>query len=188
MEVVPVKITVLERLPTIGEHFMGVTNGFAKLESALFDELVKNQSTFENHLIAMRENEEPDYLEMDKAGWSFVFMLDSGMANLEANENNSQHPHILRVLTSGKPPFSDLNLGCGPPTVIDDSDISASVAEFESLKFDEVLELAMNEGVAELLMVDLDENEFSQYYWPYITSLSEFIKTAADEGKRVIRF
>ena len=167
---------------------MGITNGFARIDRNDYVTLVQKAASFEHHLATVRRNENTEYLDMDKAGWGLMIILDSGLFTEKEREAKNLYPHIIKILSSGEAPFENLDLGYGAPRIVNHSDLIASCSEFENLDFEAILERAIDDDVCEMLMVEVDEREFREYYWPYLLSLRDFVKSAISGNQIVVRF
>ncbi|MEM7456388.1 MAG: hypothetical protein AAF456_18730 [Planctomycetota bacterium] len=75
---------------------------------------------------------------------------------------------MAKVLSGGETIFPDLDLGYGPAQIVDESAMKNSIPEFEALDFETMLGFATNEMVGELLMIEINEEEFRQYHWAYL--------------------
>ncbi|WP_194242591.1 hypothetical protein [Gimesia benthica] len=64
-----------------------------------------------------------------------------------------------------------------------------SLAEIASLTQEQFTELALgNEILPELLMCELEESMIQEYHWPYLQSLSQFLRESLDQDMTVIRY
>lgn len=96
-----------------------------------------------------------------------LFMLDPGLLD-PASSGQLPFPSVAKVLSGGETIFPDLDLGYGPAQIVDESAMKNSIPEFEALDFETMLGFATNEMVGELLMIEINEEEFRQYHWAYL--------------------
>jgi hypothetical protein len=164
---------------------MGVTNGFLRLTRQEFSSLESDQSAFERRC---RQYNDPDYLDMDKAGYELLFILNPSILDRNNPGASTPVPAISQVLGGGDVVHQSLDLGYGPAKRISDSSMRASSIEFEHLGFDQCYKMATTDLMSEVLMVETDEATFRQYHWPYLQSLGRFIKEAVERDMVVLRY
>jgi hypothetical protein len=121
---------------------VGVANGFLKLERDEFQQLQNDQKAFAER--AQAYDETNGYLDMDKAGYELLFMIDPSIAD-PTSSGQSPYPNVAAVLGGGQTIFPDLDLGYGPAQIIDEAALKQSIQEFENLDFDTMLGLATDD-------------------------------------------
>lgn len=164
---------------------MGVTNGFLRLSRNEFTLLERDGAALEQRC---RQYDHPDYLDMDKAGYELLFILDPSIVDLENPEAESPVPAIAAVLGGGDVVHEAIDLGYGPARRISDDAMKASLDEFKTLDRDQCYAMASTELMSEVLLVEMNEEMFLEYHWKYLQSLEEFIKEAVDRDMVVLRY
>ena len=164
---------------------MGVTNGFLRLSRGESSLLEKDASAFEQRC---RQYDHPDYLDMDKAGYELLFILDPSTVDLDNPEAESPFPEIAKVLSNGTVLHKNIDLGYGPAQRIPDEAMRASLNEFECLDYNQCYAMASTVLMSELLMIVMDEDMFRDYHWAYLQSLGQFIKDAVERDMVVLRY
>ncbi len=164
---------------------MGVTNGFLRLSQDEFSTLSQDADAFVKRCTVY---DHPDYLDMDKAGFELLLMLDPVISNPDNPDVINLLPGITATLGSGTVIHEDHDMGYGPAHRIDDTALKNALAEFEKLTSDECFAMASAEIVAELLSIDLDEESFLEYHWHYLQLLREFIAEAVARNMVVLRY
>jgi len=164
---------------------MGVTNGFLRVPRDEFSSLEKDASAFERRC---RAYDHPDYLDMDKAGYELLFFLDPSTVDLDNLDAESPVPSIAKVLGGGTVLHKDIDLGYGPAQRVSDDAMRASRDEFERLDYDQCYAMASTELMSEVLLVEIDEEMFREYHWPYLQPLGQFVKEAVDRDMVVLRY
>lgn len=165
---------------------MGVTSGFRRLSTEDLSRLTEDAAAFE---LECRNYDIPDYLDMDKAGIELIFILDPVSMEFDTTETEDTFPGLMDVLAGGAPLHEQIDLGYGPARVIPAESLRESLEEMASLTQEQFTELALgNEILSEMLMCELEESMIQEYHWPYLQSLSEFLRESLDQGMTVIRY
>ena len=164
---------------------MGVTNGFLRLSRDEFSAVEHDPTAFEDRCI---QDDTADYLDMDKAGYELLFILNPAVIDPESESAASPVPAIAQVLGGGEPVFPDIDLGYGPAQRVSEDAMKSSLAEFEQLDYAECYALASADLLSEMMLVEMDEEMFREYHWAYLQSLGEFIKEAVDRDMVVLRY
>jgi hypothetical protein len=164
---------------------MGVTNGFLRLSPKDLEKLRRDPAAFEERC---RDYDQPDYLDMDKAGWELVFVLDPEIESDDADAP-SPYPALAAVLCGGEIIHADIDLGYGPAQLVANDSIAAAVQEFTTLSKEKLISMALeNELLGDILMCDVDEETIGEYHWPYLRSLVKFLAEAQQKGMVVLRY
>ena len=87
---------------------MGVTNGFLRLSREEFSSLQDDPVAFERRC---RDHENPDYIDMDKAGYELLFILDPSMFQFDDPDVVSSVPAVATVLGGGDAVHAQIDLG-----------------------------------------------------------------------------
>ncbi len=164
---------------------MGVTNGFLRLSRDEFSSLEKDASVFEQRC---RQYDHPDYLDMDKAGYELLFIMDPSIVDLDNPEGESPVPAIAQVLGGGTVLHKNIDLGYGPAQRVADEAMRASLDEFACLDYKQCYAMASTGMMSEVLLVEMDEDMFREYHWAYLQSLGRFIKEAVEREMVVLRY
>jgi len=126
---------------------------------------------------------------MDKAGYELLFILDPASVEYDNPDAETPFPAIKDVLSGGEVMHEQIDLGYGPARMVSNGSLRDAISELDRLTLDEVTKLALgNEILPEVLMCDLDETTIQEYHWPYLQSLSSFVREAAEQGMAVIRY
>lgn len=165
---------------------MGVTNGFRKLTAARLAELQADAGEFEATCRSYRDS---DYLDMDKAGYELLFILDPAIVEYDNPEAKSDYPAIADVLKGGTPIHPQIDLGYGCAMLVAEDSLRGSLPEFASLTQAQLIEMAIaNELLPEVLMFDVEESMIADYHWPYLQSLAAFVREALEQDMAVLRY
>lgn len=165
---------------------MGVTNGFRKLTPARLAELQADAGEFE---ATCRSYRDADYLEMDKAGYELLFILDPAVVEYDNPAAKSDYPSIADVLKGGTPIHPQVDLGYGCAMLVAENSLREALPEFASLTQAQLIEMAVaNELLSEMLMCDVDESMIADYHWPYLQSLAAFLQEALQQDMAVLRY
>ncbi|QDU50895.1 DUF1877 family protein [Gimesia panareensis] len=165
---------------------MSVTNGFRQLSSETLSALKADASAFE---AVCRNYDDPSYLEMDKAGYELLFILDPASVEFDNPDAETPFPGITDVLSGGTTIHEKIDLGYGPAKIVCDESLHKSIQEIDALTLEQFTEMAMgNEILPEVLMCELDESIIQDYHWPYLQSLAAFLREAIDQDLAVIRY
>ena len=165
---------------------MSVTNGFLRLSPDTFAELENDVAAFE---IRCRDYQQSDYLDMDKAGFELLFILDPASVEYDNPDAQTPYPAVSAALSAGDPIHEELDLGYGPAMQIASQTITDALSELEAITLKQVTSTALkSELLPEVLMCDLDADMIKEYYWPYLQSLREFLTYAQQSGMSVLRY
>lgn len=69
-----------------------------------------------------------------------------------------------------------------------DEAMRASVDDFRRLDYDLCFAMASTDLMSEDLLVEIDDEMFREYHWPYLQSLGQFIKEAVERDMVVLRY
>ncbi len=165
---------------------MGVTNGFLRLTSETFAELRDDAAAFERRC---RDYDQPDYLDMDKAGWELLFVLNPASIEYDKPNAETPYPGIAAVLGGGETVHEDSNLGYGPAQLVAEQAISTALTEITEITLEHMTTVALeSELLPEVLMCDVDTDMIKEYHWPYLQSLREFLTEAQQRNMAVLRY
>jgi hypothetical protein len=164
---------------------MGVTNGSLRLSRSDLSELRADAKAFEQRC---RDYESPDYLEMDKAGYELLYILDPASVAYDNPDATSSVPAIADVLGGGTIIHQEVDLGYGPAKIVSDESMKSSRDEFSHLDFNECLARAASDKMSEVLMCELDEVVFREYHWEYLQTLAKFIQEAVELDMAALRY
>ena len=164
---------------------MGVTNGFLRLSRTELARLERDAGAFEQRCRNYRNS---DYLDMDKAGYELLFILNPAIVDLENPDSVSPFPAIANVLGGGTILHKDIDLGYGPAQRIADESLRASLDEFKQIRYDDCFAMASTELMSEILMVQMDDETFREYHWAYLQSLGRFVAEAVERDMAVLRY
>lgn len=161
---------------------MSVTNGFLRLTPEALAKLKADANAFES---ACRNYDDPNYLDMDKAGYELLFILDPASVEYDNPDAERPFPAIADLLSGGAFIHEHIDLGYGPAKIVSDESLHNSISEMAALTRDQVIAMAMaNEILPDVLMYDVDELTIQEYHWPYLQSLASFVRAAVEQGMR----
>ena len=165
---------------------MGVTNGFLRLTPEALAEFKADASAFES---ACRNYDDPNYLDMNKAGYELLFILDPASVEYDNPNAKTPFPAITDVLSGGAVLHEQINLGYGPAKIVSHESLRNAIPEMDALTQNQVIEMALaNEILPDVLMCDVDEPTIQEYHWPYLQSLASFVREAVEQGMVVIQY
>ena len=165
---------------------MSVTSGFLRLTLDSLKELTNDAGAFET---ACRNYDDPNYLDMDRAGYELLFILDPASVEFDNPDAATPYPAIRDVLSGGQAVHERIDLGCGPAKVISTETLAEAIPELESLTADQITEIALaNEILPEVLMCEIDESMIREYHCGYFDSLRTFIRESLDSNMVLLRY
>lgn len=165
---------------------MSVTNGFLRLLPGQLAALLTDAVAFESRC---RDYTHTDYLDMDKAGYELLFILDPSSIEYDNPNAEKPFPAISAVLSGGETVHQGVDLGYSPAKLIDEHAISDAVSEISGLTLQEVTSTALeSELLPEVLMCDLDAELIEEYHWPHLQGLAAFLREAQKNGMAVLRY
>ena len=165
---------------------MSVTNGMLRIAAHELERLRNDGSAFETRC---RNYDHPDYLDLDKAGYELLFILDPSTIEYDNPDAATPYPGIAAVLGGGEVIHPDVDLGTGPARLVAAEAIATALAELEQITLDDVASLALqSELLPEVLMCEVDRATLEEYHWPYLQSLCEFLADASAEEMAVLRY
>jgi hypothetical protein len=162
---------------------MGVTNGFLRLSRDELSAFESDSTAFERRC---RDYQHPDYLDMDKAGYELLFILNP--AFLDPDHPESKSPAIADLLGGGTIVHRDLDLGYGPARILSDSSMRSSLDEFKSLDFADCYAMASTEFMSQVLLCEMNEEAFRQYHWSYLQTLAGFVAETVLRDMALLRY
>lgn len=165
---------------------MSVTNGFLRLPTDTLAALRDDAAAFESRC---RDYDQPDYLDMDKAGYELLFILDPASIDYENPEAESPYPAVSAVLGGGETIHESIDLGYGPAKLVADQAISDALNEIKDITLEKMTSVALeSELLPEVLMCDLDADMIKDYHWSYLQSLTQFLVEAKNNDMAVLRY
>lgn len=167
------------------EGRLSVTNGFLRISDNEFSKLEKDAHAFEERC---RQYGHSDYLDMDKAGYELLCFLNPSIVDFENPNAVSPVPAIAQVLGGGTVVHKHVDFGYGPAHRVTEDAMRESLDEFQQLDYDQCYAMATTDLMSEVLMVEVDEAMFREYYWSYLKSLETFIKEAVERNMVVLRY
>ena len=165
---------------------MSVTNGFLRVTTEELADLREDAAAFESRC---RDYNQTDYLDMDKAGYELLFILDPASIEFDNPDAATPYPAITSVLGGGETIHKEVDLGYGPAKIVDRAAVTGALDEISTLSLDEVTSVALgSELLPEVLMCDLDAEIIKEYHWPYLQSLADFLREATHRKMEVLRY
>ena len=165
---------------------MSVTNGFLRLSSDSLADLRDDAVAFESRC---RDYDQPGYLDMDKAGYELLFILDPASIEFDNPEAKTPYPAISAVLGGGETIHEQVDLGYGPAKLVDDQAVMDAINEINGITLEQITSTALeNELLPDVLMCDLDAEMIREYHWPYLQSLKQFLSEVRTDGMVVLRY
>jgi hypothetical protein len=165
---------------------MSATNGFLRLTPNALAELRDDAAAFE---LRCRDYAQPDYLEMDKAGYELLFILDPASIEYDNPDADTPYPAVSAVLSRGETIHEQLDLGYGPARIVSAQTVSDALREIEGMTLEYMTSTALkSQLLPDVLMCELDSDMIKNYHWPYLQSLREFLSVAIQNGMIVLRY
>lgn len=165
---------------------MSVTNGFLRLPREELANLRQDSVAFEHRC---RDYDHPDFLDMDKAGYELLFILDPATIEYDNPNAETPFPAITSLLSKGEAIHEAVDLGYGPAMVVPNETLNAALKELEALSLDELTAMALgSELLPEVLMYELDAETIAEYHWPYVQALTQFLTEATQRNLTVLRY
>lgn len=165
---------------------MSVTNGYLRLTADDLAQLRKNAAEFEARC---RDDRQGDYLDMDKAGYELLFILDPASIDFDNPDADSPYPALAEVLGGGEAIHEDVDLGYGPARIVSDQAVTDALRELDGITLTQMTSMALeSELLPDVLMCDVDAATIKQYHWPYLQSLAEFLREAKQRDMAVLRY
>ncbi len=165
---------------------MSVTNGFLRLTPNTLAKLRKDATTFE---IRCRDYAQPDYHDMDKAGYELLFILDPASVEYDNPNAETPFPAVSALLSAGETIHEHLDLGYGPARTVSPQIVSDALREIDGMTLEQMTSTALeNQLLPDVLMCDLDADMIKDYHWYYLQSLREFLSVALQNEMVVLRY
>lgn len=165
---------------------MSVTNGFLRLTPNTLAELRDDAAAFE---LRCRDYAQPDYLDMDKAGYELLFILDPASIEYDNPDAETPYPAVSAVLRGGETIHEQVDLGYGPARIVSAQTVSGALREIEGMTLEQMTSTALeNQLLPDVLMCDLDADLIKDYHLSYLQSLKEFLFVASQNGMVVLRY